>query len=226
MPKHLQRELEHLKREVLAMGTMVEEAVDKAIAALVERRLPLAEEVLKGDDLMDQKEVQVEEECLKTLALHQPVAADLRFIITVLKVNNDLERMGDLASHIAERATFLSSHEPLEVPHDLTEMADRVRRMVRESIEALVHSNTVLARAICSQDDAVDATHRAMYQTIQELMRKDPANVERAMHTLSASRYLERIADYATNIAEDVIFMVEGEIARHRPDRLSPARGA
>ncbi|MCI0339647.1 MAG: phosphate signaling complex protein PhoU [Planctomycetales bacterium] len=224
MPKHLQRELEHLKTEVLAMGAMVEQSVDKAIEALVERKLPLAEEVMRSDDRMDQKEVQVEEECLKALALHQPVAADLRFIITVLKVNNDLERMGDLASHIAERAAFLSSHEPLQVPHDLTEMADRVRRMVRESLEALVNHNTILARQICSQDDTVDSTHRAMYQTIQDLMRKDPQNVERAMHTLSASRYLERIADYATNIAEDVIFMVEGEIARHRPDRLGSPR--
>src|SRR3990172_9071849 len=130
MPKHLQRDLDQIKRQLLAMGTLVEEATAKAGAALVDRRRDLAEEVMAGDDRIDDMEVQIEEDCLKALALHQPVATNLRFLITVLKVNNDLERMGDIASHIAERADYLASHPPIAVPVDLRAMADRARGMV------------------------------------------------------------------------------------------------
>src|SRR3990170_6845539 len=142
MAKHLQRDLEHLKKEILTMGSMVEEATNRAILALVDRRPELAEAVINGDDRIDYKENEIEEYCLKTLALHQPVAADLRFIIVVLKVNNDLERMGDLAVNIAERAAYLSTHEQLNVSLDFLRMVEGVRTMVRKSLDALIGMDT------------------------------------------------------------------------------------
>jgi len=216
MAIHLLRDLDHLRRQVLVVGSLVEEATEKAISALVDRRPALAEEVLRGDDRIDRKEVEVEEECLKVLALHQPVAADLRFIITVMKVNNDLERMGDLAVNVAERAAFLSTHEPLQVRVDFTAMGGLVRGMLHDGLDALVRLDTDLARAVWSRDDEVDVANRTIRETLEDLMQSDPSTVERALHTLSASRSLERLADHATNIAEDVLFMVLGEVARHR----------
>lgn len=218
MAKHLQRGLENLKKELLILGAMVEEATNRAITALIERRADLAQEILEHDDQIDEKEVAVEEDCLKLLALNQPVAADLRFIITVLKVNNDLERMGDLAVNIAERAAYLATHEPISVPLDFTRMGDNVRVMVRESLDALVNHDAVLARKILDDDDAVDDANRHMYDALQKLMHQEPAAIERAIHLLSASRHLERIADLATNISEDVVFLVEGEVIRHRTE--------
>lgn len=216
MAIHLLRDLEHLKKQTLALGAMVEQATDKAIAALVDRRPDLAEEVMHGDDRIDRKEVEVEEECLKILALHQPVAADLRFLVAVLKVNNDLERMGDLAVNVAERAAFLATHEPLRVDLDFPGMALLVRGMVHDALDAVVRMDTDLARDVWSRDDEVDAAHRRSYRVLEESMQRDPGTVERCIHLLSASRNLERIADAATNIAEDVLFMVLGEVVRHR----------
>ena len=215
MAIHLLRDLEHLKKQVLAVGALVEEASDKAIASLVDRRPALAEEVLNGDDRIDRKEVEVEEECLKILALHQPVAADLRFIITVLKVNNDLERMGDLAVNVAERAAFLATHEPLAVRVDFPAMGDLVRGMLRDALDALVRMDPDMARQVWSRDDQVDAANRKIRETLENLMESDPSSVERALHTLSASRNLERFADHATNVAEEVIFAIQGRDVRH-----------
>lgn len=216
MAKHLRRDLESLEKEILQVGALVEDAIRKATIALIDRRADLAEEVLHGDTAIDQKEVEVEEECLKILALHQPVAADLRFLIAALKVNNDLERMGDLAVNVAERAAYLATHEPIGVPLDFKRMVGLVRDMVSQSLDALVRHDARLARSVCEQDDAVDAINKQMYVDLQELMLRDPATIKRAVHTLSASRHLERIADLATNIAEDVVFMVDGEVIRHR----------
>ena len=226
MSKHLQRDLDRLKKEILGMGAMVEQATNKAITALVERRPELAQEVMAGDDAIDRKELTTEEECLKTLALHQPVAADLRFVVAVMKVTNDLERMGDLAVNIAERAAYLSTHPPIEVPLDFQRMADRVRRMLQDSLNALVSRDTALARRICRDDDEVDAINRDMFVALQDLMFRKPETIKRAVHTLSASRHLERIADLATNIAEDVVFMVEGEVIRHRTENYDDGESA
>ncbi len=220
MSKHLERDLEHLKREILTLGSMVEEATDKAISALVDRRPELADEVMRGDDFIDAKEVAIEEDCLKVLALHQPVAADLRFIVVVLKVNNDLERVGDLAHNIAERAAYISTHDPIPVPADFARLAERARTMVHESLDALVNLDTALARRVCAEDDEADAMNQRMYGVLTDMMRDDPSTIDRAVQLLSASRHLERIADHATNIAEDVQFMVEGEVVRHRLERL------
>ena len=216
MKKHLERDLERVKKQLLEVGAMVEEAVNGAITALTERRAELVDEIIDNDDEIDRRELAIEEECLKILALHQPVASDLRFVVGVMKVNNDLERMGDQAENIAEHAAFLAKHPPLGVSLDYHRMADVVRSMVRSSLDAQVNQDTVLARRVCMMDDEVDDIHSSMFEVLQERMRRDPDEIERAVHYLSASRDLERIADLATNIAEDVVFMVEGEVIRHR----------
>lgn len=198
------------------MGAMVEESINKAITALVDRREELAAEVIGTDCLIDQHELLIEEECLKLLALHNLVATDLRFVVTVMKVGNDLERMGDLSENIAERASFLARHPPIAETQDLGRIADIVRTIVRRSLDALVALDTDLARQVCGADDEVDGLHRATFVQVQEIMRRDPATIARALQTLSCSRQLERIADLATNIAEDVVFLVEGESIRHR----------
>lgn len=215
MSEHLLRDLEHLKREILAMGGMVEESINLAITAVVDRRPDLAEQVLRGDDDIDARELEVEDECLKVLALHQPVAGDLRFIVAVMKVNNDLERMGDLALNIAERAQDLAQVSPVEEPAILRGMAERVRQMVQQSLDALVRQDAGLARKVCEEDAAVDEQHRNRFVELQRIMKSDPERVEGAVQLLSVSRYLERIADHATNIAEDVVFMAEGKVIRH-----------
>ncbi len=218
MGKHLERDLEVLKREILTMGSLVEEAAFKSTASLIDRRPDLIEEVLEGDDRIDQKELEIEEECLKILALHQPVASDLRFVVSVMKVNNDLERMGDLAVNIAERAAHLSRTEPIGVPLDFRRMVELVRNMVRSSLDALVNKDTALARRVCDLDDGVDDINRQMFQILQRTMQEDASSIERAVDTLSISRHLERIADLATNIAEDVVFLVDGDVIRHQHD--------
>jgi phosphate transport system protein len=215
MSKHLQADLDRVRKQLLEMGSMVESAIQRAIASLVDRRPELADEVLLGDDAIDQKELEIEDACLKILALHQPVASDLRYVVAVMKVNNDLERMGDLAQNIAERAAYLSTHDPLDVELPFLQMTQSVQGMVSSALDALVKSDTRLARRVCRQDDEIDAQNREMYVVLQDVMKRDPRSVERAVHTLSVARHLERIADQATNIAEDVVFMVEGEVIRH-----------
>ncbi|MBM3989350.1 MAG: phosphate transport system regulatory protein PhoU [Planctomycetes bacterium] len=198
MTKQPQTDLDRLKKEVLAMGTLVEEAINRAIRALVAREPGLAKEVAAGDDAIDRKELEVEGMCLKMLALHQPVA-------------------GDLAGNIAERAQFLSTHAPLPVDIDFTRMVESVRRMVRQSLDALVNQDPDLARKVCLADEEVDGFQRHMFETLTSLMQRDSSTVERAVQVLSVSRHLERIGDSATNIAEDVVFMVEGDVIRHQP---------
>lgn len=217
MTVHLKRDLDDIKRQILQIGAMVEDAANKAIAAILERRRDLAKEVVRGDGEIDRREVELEETCLKVLALHQPVAADLRYIVVALKVNNDLERMGDLAANIAERAVHLAALPPLPVPPEFRTMAQKARVMVRDSLDALVQSDPARARRILRDDDEVDDLHRLLYRELQSIMTRDPRTVERAIHFLSATRHLERIADLTTNIAEDVIYMVDGEVVRHRP---------
>jgi phosphate transport system protein len=221
MSKHLQRDIDDLKKRLLGIASMVEEATNKAVVSLVSRRPELARDVMEEDHAIDQSEVQAEEECLKLLALHQPVAGDLRFLVTVLKVNNDLERIGDLAVNIAERAAYLCSHEPLGVSLDLESTAEKVQEMVRMSLDALTSGDASLARRVLTMDDEIDAANRNAYIVLQRHMHEKPESIERAVHLLSASRHLERIADLATNIAEDVVYMVEGELIRHQTENYS-----
>ena len=217
--KHLEREIDILKKRLLGLSAKVEDNIHKAVRSLAERDSALADEVIASDDLdIDQTEVAIEEECLKVLALHQPVAGDLRFIVAILKINGDLERMGDLAVNIAERAAFLASRERPEIPLDLTLMAEKTKEMVRKSLDALMNRDSKLAREVLASDDDVDAMNRDMYARIQEAIRRRPEQLESLIHLLSCSRHLERIADHATNVAEDVVYMVEGVIVRHHAE--------
>lgn len=218
MTTHLHHEIERLKKRILLMGAEVEEAVEKAVDALLLRNTALADEVIQHDESLDHLEVEVEEECLKILALHQPVAVDLRYVVAVLKMNNDLERIGDLAVDIAERAVYLTAHPPVDAPLNFRGMAEMTQTMLRKSLDALVNSDASLARQVRASDDEVDAMNQDMFPIIQDYIRNNPDRVAEAIHMLSASRHLERIADQATNIAEDVIYMVEGEIVRHQPE--------
>ncbi|MCR4316995.1 MAG: phosphate signaling complex protein PhoU [Planctomycetes bacterium] len=215
MSKHLQRDLDRVKVDILRLGYMVENQIMKATKALIERNSAIAEDVVTGDDDIDRLEIEIEEECLKILALHQPLATDLRFIVAVMKVNNDLERMGDLAVNISQRALFLSKNEALEIPIDFKDMVDRVRKMVHDSLDALINQSTKLARRVCAEDDVVDEINRKMFTVLETMMMERADTVKRAVQTLSASRHLERIADLATNIAEDVVFMADGDVIRH-----------
>jgi phosphate transport system protein len=216
MTMHLERDLDRLRKHILVLGSVVEEATNKAIESLYALNLELAEEVMSTEIRINELEVDIEEECLKILALHQPVAGDLRFIVAVLKVNNDLERMGDLAQNIAERVQFLATREPLPVNLDFRKMAELVRDMLRMSLDSLVRQDAQMAHQILTMDDSVDDLNAEMFAVLQSLMKTEPAMVESAVSTLSASRHLERIADLATNIAEYVIFMQEGVVIRHQ----------
>jgi phosphate transport system protein len=218
MPIHLQREIENLKKKLLTLSARVEATVREATLSIENRDYDLAQKIIQNDPRIDSMEVGVEEDCLKILALHQPVAIDLRFIVAVLKINSDLERIGDLAVNIAERSAFLSRHPPVGFSLGLVEMVDKVQEMLKHSLDALIGLSSGLAQEVCASDDAVDAMNRQMYIKIQDAIRTNPEQLESLIHLLSVSRHLERIADHATNIAEDVIYMVEGQIARHRTE--------
>ena len=218
MFKHLQKDIENLKNKVITMGGEVEDRVVKATLSIIKRDEKLANAVIQADADIDQMEVDIEEHCLKILALYQPVAIDLRFIIAVLKINNELERVGDIAVNIAERGAYLATHKEIEIPYDITKMATKVESMLTRSIDALVHMDVQLAHKIRAEDDEVDAYNREMYSRVKETMLKNPEQISCLLHAVSAGRHLERIADLATNIAEDVIYLVDAEIVRHTPE--------
>jgi phosphate transport system protein len=218
MSIHLERDLKDLKDLVLKMGLLVQAANEKAVEALTKRNATLSEEVRKGDQVIDELENDIEESCLKMLALHQPVADDLRFIVTVMKVNNDMERIGDFALNIAARAAYLSTHEPLKIPEIFFDMVKKSRAMFHDSLNALITLDDAKAMKVCAADEEIDRLNRDMFTAMQKMMYDDRETIKRAVHMLSISRYLERIADLSTNIAEDVVFMVTGQIIRHRYD--------
>ncbi len=216
MTKHFQNELEKLKKKILYLAAKVEKNLQMAVRSFTDKDLNMADEVINSDPDIDSLEVEVEEECLKILALHQPVAADLRYIIAVLKINNDLERIADMAVNIAERSKTLTYNSGPLIPFDLQSMLEIAVKMVRDSVDALVKNSTELARQVCIDDDAIDDRHREVYKLAQEAIRKNPEYAEYYVSLISVSRNLERIADHSTNIAEDVIYMIEGEIVRHQ----------
>jgi phosphate transport system protein len=226
MAKHLERDLDNLQRNLLALAGLVEAAIYKSIRALQERNPRLAQEVIGGDPQIDSEENHIEEECLKILALHQPVAIDLRRIAAAMMINIDLERMGDLAEEIAERAIHLSRPPLLPIPAKLQRMTDLTTMMVHQSLDAFVNLNTEQAKRVMRMDDEVDRYNSEIIQEIIRAMQKSPELIDASLSMFSATRHLERIADHATNIAEDVVYLVEGEIVRHRavPDVLDPAR--
>ncbi|MCX7402876.1 MAG: phosphate signaling complex protein PhoU [Planctomycetia bacterium] len=216
MTRHIERQVELLKEKILRLGTLVEEAISKSITALINRDTHLAQRVMASDEEIDRMEVEVEEECLKMLALYQPVAADLRFVVAALKINNDLERMGDLAKNIAKRVSQLSTGEPCELPPEIRTMAMQAQEMVKQCLDAVVNSDPSLARQVREEDDAVDKARQEIRRTILQGIRAHPEKLENLLRINSVSKHIERIADMATNIAEDVIYMVEGDIVRHR----------
>ena len=218
MRKHLSMELEALKRKLLLLTALVENSLQKAVLSITDRNQDLAREIINIDNQIDHREVEVEEECLKILALYQPVAIDLRYLIGVLKMNNDLERIGDLCVNIARRAIFLAKRPPIPPPFDLVTMAEKSALMLHRAIDSLINMNADLAKQVCADDEEIDELNRNMYQKVYQAIKKNPKHVEELIQYLSASRYLERIADYTTNIAEDVIYMVDGTIVRHNPD--------
>ena len=217
MKKHFARDIAKLEREVLLLGSFVEQAINKAIQALTSERSELAQEVIDGDEKINTREVELEDDCLKVLALHQPVASDLRYLVSAVKVNTMLERMGDLAVNIAKRALKLYELPKLPTPEALPGMAENVSLMVKQCLDAMVRSDTAIARGVCELDEAVDQANHAIFIELQELMKRDPALIEPAMHMVVATRHLERIGDQAEDIAQDVVFTVEGEVIRHTP---------
>jgi phosphate transport system protein len=216
MPKHLQRQIEQLKQKILFVGSMVEGAIANAVNALVNRDEAIARKVLEEDAEIDRMEVDVEEDCLKILALYQPVAVDLRFVVAVLKINNDLERMGDLAKNIAKRVLYLSRVDRVDVPLDFRTMAVRAQDMVKRSLDALVEADSSLAHRVRRDDDELDDMRRAIHEKIRAAIRTRPEQTETLMKLYSVAKHLERLGDMATNVAEDVIYMVEGDIVRHQ----------
>lgn len=216
MSIHLQREIENLKKHLLSLCAVVEDQVQMAIEAFLQRDETLALEVERRDTDVDQREVEVEEECLKMLALYQPVATDLRLIVAVLKINNDLEQIGDLAVNIARKAAAVAIEPPLDIPFDITGMWEKVQAMLRDSLDALVNTNTQLAEAVYTRDDEVDRMKHEMRMKIEAAALRKPELMSRLLKFVAVCRNLERIADYSVNIAEDVIYMVNGTIVRHR----------
>jgi phosphate transport system protein len=196
----------------------VEEAISKSITALINRDTALAQRVIANDSEIDAMEVEVEEECLKILALYQPVAADLRFVVAVLKINNDLERMGDLARNIAKRVTQLEGGDPYDLPPEIRTMATQAQEMVRQCLDAVVKRDPTLARQVREEDDIVDEARQRIQRRVMQGIKEHPENVENLLRINSVAKHIERIADMATNIAEDVVYMVEGDIVRHRAE--------
>jgi len=215
MTIRLQKELERLKKRILSLGTMVEERVRMAIRALELRDANLAEEIIRSDYEIDEFEVEVEEECLKILALHQPVAVDLRFIIAAIKINNDLERIADEAVNIAERVQIIAKRERLDIPFDYTMMAENTSSMLEKSLDALVNSDDALALTVLKLDDEIDDMKNYAYDVVKRAIGEYPDRVGYLINLLLMCRHLERIADHATNIAEEVVYMVQGQIVRH-----------
>jgi phosphate transport system protein len=216
MTVHLKNDLDSLHRDLLSMCGRVEEMVHHAVDSLSAPDVDNARALAREDNEIDQWDVRIEENCLRTLALHQPVAIDLRRITAVMKIVAELERVADLAVHIAERACSLIGVTPVVVPEKLKQMAEMAVEMLHSSIDAYVQLNSELARDVCARDDTVDALNRDVIDELQNVMATSAEQVPAALHLFSASRHIERVADHATNIAEDVVYLVEGEIIRHR----------
>lgn len=205
-----------IKKQILALGAMVEEGVKMAIKAIITRDGTLAQKVIAADISIDEIEVEIEEECLKVLALYQPVAVDLRFLIAIIKINNDLERIGDEAVNIAQRVAILAKRPDLPLIFDYSTMAGLAEKMLSTSLDALVKLDLDLAFRVLILDDEVDSLNRQVYDTVKESLRQDNNHPGFMINLMLIARHLERIADHATNIAEEVIMLIEGEIPRHR----------
>jgi phosphate transport system protein len=215
MQRHFHEELEALKQTLLAMGGLVEDQIRRVMRALLERDDATAQEVIERDRQVNAYDVEVDEQCVSLLALHQPAAGDLRFITTAMKIVTDLERIGDQAVNIGQRVLELNREPQLKPYIDLPRMAERAQRMVKESLDAFVARDTALARQVCGEDAEVDALKEQIFRELLTFMMEDPKTIPRAIRLILISRFLERVADHATNIAEMVIFMVDSKMVRH-----------
>jgi phosphate transport system protein len=218
MSIHLKRDLETLHQHIMSMCAVVEEVVHRAVDELGRPDVDVSQEIVDRDDEIDRWDVRIEEECLKILALHQPVADNLRRVAAVMKIAWELERVADVAVNIAERAAGLAGAPEVPVPDKLHHMAQVALDMLRLSLDAFVAQDSRLAREVCGQDDVVDALNREIIDELLQMMKRSPDLIEPALQLFSASRHVERVADHATNIAEDVVYLVEGEIIRHRAE--------
>jgi phosphate transport system protein len=216
MKVHLHKEIDHLKKDILILGSMVEAALRHALEAIIDRDAEKARKVIKNDSYIDRKEIEIEEECLKILALHQPVAADLRYVTACLKVNNELERIGDLGANIALRATEIADSPEMDIFVDFKPMMDVAGEMLRQALNSLICMDSEKAMEVIEKDDVLDDYNSKMFVEIQKLIHKKPECTEYFVNLMSVSRHLERIGDCATNISEDVVYMIEGKIIRHQ----------
>ena len=215
MARYLIRELDKIKKKILSLGTLVEERVRMTTAAVDNRDASIAQKIIDTDWEIDEMEVDVEEECLKILALHQPVAVDLRFLVAAIKINNDLERIGDQAVNIAQRVMTISKRPEMNFVFDYAPMAEKAEAMLRMSLDALVNVDVDLAFKVITMDDEVDDMKTKAYDRIKAAIKENPQRVGYLINLLLISRHLERLADHTTNIAEEVIYLIEGEIVRH-----------
>jgi phosphate transport system protein len=210
-----EQDLEAIKQQVLKMGGFVEEAIKKSITALVDRERNLATEVINGDAIVNNYDVEIEEECIRFLAIWQPTGSNLRFITTAIKIITDLERMGDLAVDICERSIELMEEPPLKPYIDIPRMAEAAQKMLKDSLDAFVAKDAELAIKVCAADDFVDNLNQQIFNELLVYMLQDPKNISRAVRLTYITKYLERIGDHATNIAEMVVYMVHGKVIRH-----------
>jgi phosphate transport system protein len=215
MTRHFHEELEALKQTLLAMGGLVEDQIRRVMRALLERDDVMAQEVIERDRQVNTYDVEVDEQCVSLLALHQPAAGDLRFITTAMKIVTDLERIGDQAVNIAQRVLELNREPQLKPYIDLPRMAEKAQRMVKESLDAFVARDTALARQVCGEDAEVDALKEQIFRELLTFMMEDPRTIPRAIRVILISRFMERVADHATNMAEMVVYLVEGKMVRH-----------
>ena len=211
----LHREITRLKQNLMGLSALVEERLALAVQAVDERNLELATHVIEGDREIDEMEVNLEEECLKVLALHQPVAIDLRVIVAILKIISDLERIGDLAMDIAKRAQYFATHQEVEFAFDFKKMAQETQDMLQRSLDAFINLNITKAKQVCEADDRIDSMHKEMFGKVQHAIEAHPEDIGSYLSSMTISRCLERVADHTTNISEDIIYMVEGEVVRH-----------
>lgn len=215
MERHFDEELKELKSKLLQMAALAEEAIAKAVKSLVERDSKLAEEVALSDKEINMLEIEIDEFCLKLLALRQPIARDLRFIAAAFKINNDLERIGDLSVNIAQRTLDLLKEPQLKPLVDIPKMAELAQKMVRDSLDAFVREDAELGRDVCRRDDAVDQLNHKIFRELLTHMISDPHTINRAVDLILIGRNLERIADHATNISEDAVYLVQGRSIKH-----------
>lgn len=215
MQRHFDDELKSVKDRILRMGALVEDQIANAIKGLVERNSEIARDVIANDHQVNALDVEIDEECLRLIALHQPMARDLRFLTTAMKISTELERMSDLAENVSERSIELNQEPQLKPYIDIPRMAQHAQTMVKEALDSFVNMDSKLARKVCGDDDYMDDINEQIFRELLSFMLEDPKTISRAVRITFISKYLERVADHATNVGELVVYMVEGKIIRH-----------